>query len=240
MAKPAKKLSPEAQAAKDAAEQGEILPPEEYAVMRATQIWGYDDTGHTMSLEEQLFVRSYMIDRNPIAALRRLNYTQPVEHLKKTANKYLANAEVQGAIETLGKQMMKKLEVTAEKIQERLAAVAFFDPREVMQFDHHGVTLLHSSLWPKHAIMALQSIETGQFGPKLKLYDSLRAAEMLAKQVGLQPDENSEEAQRAARAAGEAVVQKIFEIFDRTIKDDPAPPQQALPAPATKAKETKH
>lgn len=232
-----KKFTPEEQALQSEAAEQEVLTPEEYQVIRAGHIWGHDDTGHDLTLEQALFVRSYMIDRNGIAALRRLNYTHPTLELKKKAERFLSNAEVQGAIEVFGKRMMAKLEITAERIQQRLAAVAFFDPREVMEFDHNGVRMLHSRLWPDHAMSAVQSIEMGQFGPKLKLYDSMKATEMLAKQLQLMPDETSEAAAAAARAAGEAIVEKLFEHFDRTVPDDPGPP--SLPPPID-AQGTRH
>ncbi len=225
-----KKLTPEEQAAIHAAAEGEVLSPEEYQVVTAEQIWGYDDTGHNLSLEEQLFVRSYIIDRNPVAALRRLNVLGDSTSLLKRANRYLANSEVEGAINALAQRLMDKLDVTAERIQRRLAGIAFFDIREVMEFDHNGMKMLHSKLWPEHAAAAIQSVKMTKEGVELKVYDGLRATEMLAKQIGLQPDETPEAARIAGLAASQAVIDKIMQIFDRTVPDDPAP-QTALPAP---------
>lgn len=237
-AKKEKKLTPEEQALVNEAAEVEVLTPDEYRVIRAANIWGHDDTGFDLTLEEQLFVRSYMIDRNPIAALRRLGYGDEPLKLKKLSDKYLADAGIRGAIEVLGKRMMEKLSITAEKIQQRLAAVAFFDPREVMEFDHNGVKMLHSRFWTKEQAMAIQSVKPGQTGVELKLYDGLKATEMLAKQIGLQPDETPEAAAAAARAAGEAVVDRIMSYFDKVVPDDPQPPIEvkALPVPD----ETKH
>lgn len=240
MAKKEKKLTPEEQALVNEAAEMEVLTPEEYQVVRAGDIWGHDDTGFDLTFEEQLFVRSYMIDRNSIAALRRLGYGDGTLQLKKKAEKYLANTSVMGAIEVLGKRMMEKLDITAEAIQKRLAAVAFFDIREVTQFDHHGVRLLHSRFWTKEQAMAIQSVKAGTTGIDIKFYDGLKATEMLAKQLGLQPDETPEALASAARAAGEAVVEKLWSYFDKMVPDDDVPvtvEAKALPPPE---EETKH
>jgi len=195
------------------------ITPEEYHVVQAGEIWQYDDTGHDLSLEERLFVRSYVIDRNPVAALRRLNYDGDTGRIKRMADKYLAKSEVQDAIEHLAHRMMEHLEIDALRIQRRLAAVAFFDPREVLQFDHTGVRLINSKFWNEHQAAAIAGVEMGQNGIKLKFYDSLRATEMLAKQTGLQADD-TDAAAAAAKAAATAAVQKIMDIFERTVPDD--------------------
>lgn len=212
----------------------EILSPDEYRLARAQRIWSFDDTGHDLTVDQALFCRSYIIDRNPVAALRRLNYADHPEKLKRIAAKYLENTEVQGCIEVLAKQMMERLAITADNVNARLAAVAFFDPRSVLEFDHLGVKLKHSRFWTKDEALAIQSIKVGQHGVELKLHDGVRAAEMLGKQLGSIPDQDAETAARTSRAAAEAVVDTIVDIFRKT---SPELTGKALPPPA---EETKH
>lgn len=203
----------------------------------AADIWSTDDTGHSLKVEEMLFCRSYIIDRNPVAAMRRLNYIDEPAKLKRMADKILSNPEVKACIDTLAKRMCERLEITAENVNRRIAAAAFFNPRSVMHFDHNGVVMMHSSLWPEEAMMAIQSVEMGQHGIKLKMYDGLRAAELLAKQIGVQPDETEETRALATKAAADAVLTTIRDIFEKVVPPDaPAPP--ALPSPD--AQETKH
>lgn len=193
---------------------------EEIRVARASQIWSYDDTGFDLSIEEQLFIRSYIIDRNEVAALKRLNYAGDNASLKRRAQAFLKNPEVAGAVEHLARRMMEHLEITAEKVQRRIAEVAFFDPRQVATWDEHQVTLLNSRFWTEAQARNVQSIKMGQNGPEIKFYDSMKAAEMLAKQLQLMPEEDTAAAAAAAKAGAEAVFDKIMDLFDKTVEPD--------------------
>lgn len=206
------------------------LDYEAYTQRRASEVWSYEDTGHNLNLDEQLFVRSYIIDRNPVAAMRRLgHYSDNTTNLKARATKYLAKTEVSLAVEFLAKRLMDKLEITAERVQRQIASVAFFDPREVSSFDEFGVKVLNSRFWSAEQAAAIQSIETGPNGLKVKFYDRLRATEMLSKQLGLQKEEN--DPAEAARIGADAVINKIMTIFDRVVPDKRKAEPVALPPP---------
>lgn len=194
----------------------DLISPEDHQVARALQIWSHDDTGHDLTIDQAMFCRSYIIDRNPVAALRRLNYSDPPARLKLIAEKYLDNTEVKACIDTLAKQMMDRLAITADNVNQRIAAVAFFDPRTVMEFDHTGLSLKHSRHWTKEEAAAIQSIKQGKDGVELKLYDGLRAAEMLGKQLGTLQDDTEEARALSTKAAAEEVLTTIADIFRKT------------------------
>jgi phage terminase small subunit len=185
-----------------------------YVQAQAQDIWQYDELPFILSLEEQLFVRSFVIDRNHVAAMRRLGHRgEDSVVLKRRAQKYLDKADVQNAVDFLAKRMMEKLDITAEKVQRQIAAVAFFDPREVMQFDKYGVTLLHSRYWTAEQAAAIKTIKQGQNGVEIVLYDRLKANEMLAKQLGVQPDES--DSAQSARLAADETMDRIANILGR-------------------------
>lgn len=209
-----------------------------YVQAIAAEVWQFNELPFDLNLEEQLFVRSYVIDRNPVACMRRLGHrSEDPAKLKQRVKKYLATAEVQAAVEFLAKRLMEKLEVTAEKVQRRIAAVAFFDPRDVMAFDKYGVQLVHSRFWTAEQAQAIKKIKMGQNGIEIELYDGMRAAELLGKQLGTIPDDTINNAE-AAKAGAEAAMERIFSIFDRVVPNDPVP---ELPAPEEEpAPETKH
>ena len=180
---------------------------------QAQEIWSYDELPFELSLEEQLFVRSYIIDRNHVAAMRRLGHRgEDPKKLKARADRYLLKVDVQNAVDYLAKRLMDRLEITAEKVQRQLAAVAFFDPREVMTFDKYGVHILHSRYWNSEQASVIQSIKQGQYGVEIRLYDRIKAVEMLAKQIGVQPEEGNA---ATARAIAEGVMDKVLSTFDR-------------------------
>lgn len=206
----------------------------------AQTIWQYDELPFDLNVEDQLFVRSYIIDRNPVATMRRLGHvSDDAKKLKARAQRHLAKTEVQSAIEFLAKRMMEKLDITAEKVQRAVAAVAFFDVRQIATFDKYGIDLLHSRFWTEEQALAIQSLKMGQHGIELKMYDRMKGLEMLSKQLGLQP-EDDDRAEAARRGAEEAMAQ-IGRIIDRVFPGDDA--KQALPAPDeddTPAEETRH
>lgn len=220
----AKKQKPEATPEQVAAATVEIASMSEalldydgFVQAQAQEVWSFDELPFDLGLEDQLFVRSYIIDRNPVACMRRLGHrAEDPKRLKARAQRHLAKVEVQEAIDYLAKRMMEKLDVTAEKVQRRIAAVAFFDPRQVMSFDKYGVQLLHSRFWTEEQMQAVKKIKMGQNGIEIEMYDGLRAAEMLGKQLGTLPDDDSAE---ATKAGAEAVMAKIGQIVDRLIPD---------------------
>lgn len=193
----------------------------EYVDARALDLWEARHTGHNLTVEQQMFCRSYIIDRNPVAALLRLRYAGTVHTLKQRAKRMLAEPEVQACIETLSKELMEKLEITAERVQAAVAAVSFFDIREVASFDGIGVSLLHSRYWTKDQAMAVQSVKMGQNGLEIKLYDRMKGLEMLAKQIGLQKDDSDPATQ--ARDAAEETVKQLFSYLERTHEAPPEP-----------------
>lgn len=209
----------------------EVLSPDEYRLLYAGTMWGNQATEQDLTIEESMFVHSYVIDRNPVAALRRINHEGTNEQLKRRAAGYLTNPEVQAALDVLAKRVCENLAITADRVNERIAAVAFFDPREVIQADHNGMQMLHTRYWRRDQAYAISSIEMGQHGLKIKLHDGLRAAEMLGKQLGTIKDDAGEGAALAARAAAQVVVDKIMDYFDRTVPEDPVPDEQLVLAP---------
>lgn len=192
------------------------VPYAEYQYDKTLRIFSRDDTGHMLSLDEQLFVRSYVIDRNEVAALKRLDYVGDNAKLKNVARKYLANPEVTSAIEAHLKRLADKLEVTAEKVTAQLANMAFFDPRSVMHWDGNNMQVLDSRMWPDGAAAAIVGIkQTEKAGIEFKFADKLKATETLGRQLNLLQDPDEVQKKAAAEAAAEATLDKMAAIFER-------------------------
>lgn len=221
---------------KQPAEQPDDAPPfvdpEVCQEAQAAVIWSYDDTGHALTLEQQLFCRSYIIDRNPVAAMRRLSYAGSPAELRKKADHYLMNLEVQACIDVLAKQMMQRLEITAENVNRRLAAVAFFDPRTVVAFDHIGVQMKHSKFWSLDEAWAISSVKQGKDGVELKIHDGVRAAEILGKQLGSLKDDSEEARASQLKQSAQEVIGSIIDIMRKTREErDHLIELKPLPAP---------
>lgn len=182
---------------------------------RAFQIHSYSDTGHELTVEEQLFCRSYIIDRNGVAALRRIGYAEESSHtLKSRSEKMLRNPEVQDCVEVLAKRMMDNLQITAERVNEEVAAIAFFDITEVMEFDHNGVQVMHSKFWNRQQRAAIAGVKMTKDGVELKVHDKQKALDFLGKQMNLVGDER-DVARAAAEGAARAAMDKILEVTGR-------------------------
>jgi len=191
------------------------IPPRQRGRYLAQEIWATDDLGHDLTLEEQLFVRSYMIDRNEVSAMARLGYDiDDRAKLKRMASRYLASTVVQDAIKAHAEALMKKLEISAEHVNQKIADIAFTDLTDVMLFDHLGNTLLPSHLWPEHARTAVKSVKAGQFGMQIEFHDKFKSLDFLAKQTGLAESEETAE-QRRADAAAETALFKMMEVVKK-------------------------
>lgn len=183
----------------------------------AFDIWQSDDLGYDLTVDEQLFVRSYVVDRNEMAALARLGYDVSTDRqrCKRIAERYLRNVSVQDAIAKLTKSMMDRLEITAERVQREIGNIAFTNVTDVMRFDAHSQELLPSHLWPEHAKTAVKSVSQGQFGLKVEFHDKKPALDFLAKTTGLTSGEENAEAERMAAAAAAAMT-KIMTVVGRS------------------------
>lgn len=178
------------------------------------QIWSVDDLGFDLTLEQQLFVRSYLIDRNGIAAVIRLGYQGERQQLKRAADRFLSSTVVQDAIKEGAQRLMDRLEVTADRVNRDIASIAFTNVGDLVHFDGVTTRILPSQFWPEHAKVAVKALKVGQFGVTVEFHDKQKALDFLAKQTGLAETEEQAD-QRRAEAAAEAALIKIMDVVTR-------------------------
>ena len=80
------------------------------------------------------FAREYLIDRNGQEAAKRAGYSEKSAHV--TASRLLKNAKVKALIADLTEKKFSKLDISAERILQELARLAFVDIRNL--FDAGG------------------------------------------------------------------------------------------------------
>lgn len=84
--------------------------------------------------KQEAFVREYLIDLNATQAAARAGYSA------RTANeqgcRLLANVSVRSAIEAEKAKRSERTEITADRVLQELARIAFFDPRRM--FNENG------------------------------------------------------------------------------------------------------
>ncbi len=104
-----------------------------------------------------LFVEALKADRqfNPTSAARAAGYAVP----SQAANKLMKNPIIKAAVGRALYERQRKFEVTAERVLQELAAIAFFDPRKLV--DECGLLLEMKDL-PGEVAAAIQSLKVLQ------------------------------------------------------------------------------
>lgn len=92
--------------------------------------------GFPLNARHQRFVAEYLIDQNAAAAYRRAGYKATEGSARVNASRLLTNADIRAAIATAQGKILDKLELTAERVLQELARIAFFDARKM--FDGKG------------------------------------------------------------------------------------------------------
>ena len=83
--------------------------------------------------KEQIFVREYLKDGNGTRSAICAGYSQKSAHVK--ASKLLKKAKVSQELTRLRGKLLEKLEISAERVLQGLAELAFFDPRKMFNPD---------------------------------------------------------------------------------------------------------
>jgi phage terminase small subunit len=141
-----------------------------------------------MTPRQQRFVDEYLIDLNATAAARRAGYSA------KTAEwqgpQLLGKPHVAAAVAEAMESRSRRTGITADRVLQELAAIAFADPRRL--FDPDGAPLPLSDLDDDIA-RAVATVEHGPAGgvgggpaaARMRLHDKLKALEMLGRHLGL-------------------------------------------------------
>lgn len=83
--------------------------------------------------KEQIFVREFLAHGNGTKAAIAAGYSAATASV--TASKLLRKAKVSAELANLRKKLLDKLEISAERVLQGLAELAFFDPRKMFNAD---------------------------------------------------------------------------------------------------------
>lgn len=83
--------------------------------------------------KEQVFVREFLVDGNATRAATTAGYSRATASV--TGSKLLRKAKVATELANLRGKLLTKLEISAEKVLQGLAELAFFDPRKMFNAD---------------------------------------------------------------------------------------------------------
>lgn len=86
-----------------------------------------------LSPKEQIFIREFLASGNATKAAAIAGYSAATAG--QTGYKLLKKAQIQSELATLREKLLSKLEISAEKVLQGLAELAFFDPRKMFNPD---------------------------------------------------------------------------------------------------------
>ena len=145
--------------------------------------------------KQQRFVAEFLIDLNATAAYQRAGYQANGESARRTASRLLTNVDVQAAIARGKQAQAERTGITADRVLQEIARLAFVDVRKLYGVD--------GSLKPIPALdddtaAALSSLEVDELREwdgntwhsvgqtkKLKLWDKTANLTLLAKHLRL-------------------------------------------------------
>lgn len=144
-----------------------------------------------MTPKQQRFVAEYLVDLNATQAAIRCGYSKRTAEVQGC--RLLRNADIRKAVATQTAAQLAKVGITAERVKERIAVLAFQDVREF--FDGAG------NLIPVKQLSDAAAYRVGSFEiikknaaagdgiidtvHKIKTVDAIKNLEMLAKHFGL-------------------------------------------------------
>lgn len=134
--------------------------------------------------KQDTFVREYLVDLNGKQAAIRAGYSP--KSAEVTASKLLRVPKVAEAIAAARNQRAERTNVSADRVVEELARLAFVDLSKA--YDEHG-NLLKPAEMPDDVKAALAGVDFAKTGDRIGRFTAKeRALEMLGKHLGLFTD----------------------------------------------------
>ena len=140
-----------------------------------------------MTPRQDLFCREYMVDLVASKAAVRAGYAPA--NVAITGVWLMKKPHIQKRIQELKDERARVVGITAERVLDEIAVVAFSDLKDILEQGVDGVKLKPFDKMPLDASRALDAVQESQ-GPSgnkvaVKLHDKMRALNMLAAHLGI-------------------------------------------------------
>lgn len=148
--------------------------------------------------KQAAFVREYLVDLNATQAAIRAGYSEKTAYSQ--GQRLLKNVEVQAAIAEAQAQRAKRTEVTADRVVEELAKLAFSNMLDYMTVTPDGFAVVDLSNLTREQAAAITELQVDEYWEghdddarqvkrvKFKLADKKGALELLGKHLGMFTD----------------------------------------------------
>lgn len=140
--------------------------------------------------KQEAFVREYLIDLNATQAAIRAGYSAKTAN--RTGTRLMSNTVIGEAIRAAIGERNKRTDISADRILDELANIAFGDVRDAVTWDDSGIRLKNSAeLTPEQAAAICEVAETvtkDGGSKRLKRHDKVKALELLMRHKGMLND----------------------------------------------------
>lgn len=138
----------------------------------------------TLTDKQKRFCEEYLVDLNATQAAIRAGYKPKTA--RSQGQRLLTKVDIQQHLQQLMGERSERTEITADRVLNELAAIAFSDRTELAQVDKHGkVNFTPTEQLPGETKKIIAGIENGKYGTKVTTYDKVKALELLGKHLGI-------------------------------------------------------
>ena len=151
-----------------------------------------------LTAKQQAFVAEYLVDLNATQAYIRSGYKARGNVAEVNASRLLRNAQVQQAIAEALQARQQRTQVTADRVVQELARLAFFDIGKLVREDGTPLSLPEMDEDTRRAVAGLEVARVGNADIgvgeilKFKLADKTRALEQLGRHLGIFEKDNAQ------------------------------------------------
>jgi len=136
-----------------------------------------------MTPRQQRFVDEYLADANGHQAALRAGYKP--RSARQTVTELLKRPEVAEAIRQGMAARAERTRITADRVLQEIARIAFADIGRIADWGPDGLTLTPKSAIAEDDRAAIAELGAGGAGPRVRLHNKQRALENIARHLGL-------------------------------------------------------
>jgi phage terminase small subunit len=137
-----------------------------------------------LTFKQNRFVDEYLVDLNATQAAIRAGYKE--KSARQIATENLAKPYIQNIVLQRVQQIQERVQITQDDVITQLARIAFSDMKNYVSFGPNGVEIKLQDEFDGTIIAEISDNRQGNNKyPKVKLYDKLRALELLGKHLGM-------------------------------------------------------
>ena len=154
--------------------------------------------------KQKRFVAEYLVDLNATQAAIRAGYKAKSAYSIGQEN--LKKPEIQSALRKAMKRRSERTELTQDMVLRELAAVGFANGTDFAEVRGGRVVFRDTAAVDSAKYPAVAGIKEGRDGVEVRLYDKIRALELIGRHLGMFEGKSGRQAEGEAREAWIAAV----------------------------------